>query len=593
MNTSEAFLDYLQRSGYSHCFFVAGGNIMHLLNAARSRFECIPTVHEMTAVIAAEYFNEVNPGRQAFALVTAGPGLTNSVTGIAGAWLESRFVLIVGGQVKSTDLSLGVLRQRGIQEIDGVSLISSITKRALRVDSIQKVKEIWESVKLGKVGRPGPVFIEFCLDLQALPYPKNELESTPSSCPSRSEDIYDLSQHLHLLQTSERPLLLVGGGVSREFSQEMNRLLQILGIPTMTTWNGLDRVPSNASYYFGRPNTWGQRYSNILLQQCDLLIAVGTRLGLQQTGFNYESFAPKAKVIQVDIDASELKKGTPRIDIGVQTDATFWLQLFLKSAIEIDYKVDRAWLDFSLEVKKILPTSEVSNQSLPGSVNPYGFIQLLSSHLQAGDVVIPCSSGGAFTVFMQAFEQKKDQVVISNKGLASMGYGLAGAIGSCFASNKNRVVLIEGDGGFCQNLQELATVRRNQLPLKIIIFSNGGYASIRMTQQNYFQGAYLGCDEESGLGFPDWQLLFEAYRISCTLLSPELDVEDQLSKFLDEPGSGALLVPIHPDQTYYPKIGSRVVENGSMQSSPLHLMSPQLDETTAKKVFRFMEEVDE
>lgn len=593
MNLSEVFLDELKRKGYTHCFFVAGGNIMHLLNAARSRFECIPTVHEVSAVIATEYFNESNLHAKAFALVTAGPGLTNAITGIAGAWLESRFVLIVGGQVKSTDLRVGSERQRGIQEIDGVTLVSSITKATLRIDSLDKVQGILDSLILGQAGRPGPVFIEICLDLQAAVCPIKELDEKPRKITAKSEDNPDISYALSALMNSERPILLIGGGVSRQFSHTLNRLLNLVEIPTMATWNGLDRVPSNAQYYFGRPNTWGQRYANVLLQQCDLLIAVGTRLGLQQTGFNHESFVSSARVIQVDIDSAELQKGFPRVDYGIEADASLWLETFLTSTLSNNYQIRRNWINFANKVKTLLPISEASNKSWANSVNPYEFVQTLSRLLPPGEVIVPCSSGGAFTVFMQAFEQKEDQVVVSNKGLASMGYGLAGAIGSSIANKKARVILIEGDGGFAQNLQELATVKRQELPIKIFIFNNNGYASIRMTQQNYFHGDYLGCDEESGLGSPDWQLLFQSFQIPSTFLNTTLGVVDQISNFLDLPGPGAMVIPIHQDQTYYPKIESKLTLNGSMQSRPLHLMSPELDPTTAKEVFRFLGEADE
>jgi len=592
-NVSEAFLDELVCSGYSHCFFVPGGNIMHLINAARTRFICIPTIHEVSAVIASEYFNEISPEAKSFALVTAGPGLTNSVTGIAGAWLESRFVLVVGGQVKSSDLHLGKLRQKGIQELDGVSLVSTITKKSLRIDHVDRVTEIFEALKLGTSGRPGPVFLEFCLDIQAAHCEASFAPTAKPGVNESGEHVIGLSRTLEAIHKAKRPLFLIGGGVSRRFAGVMNQFLEIVRIPTMTTWNALDRVPHSAPYYFGRPNTWGQRYSNVLLQQCDLLIAVGTRLGLQQTGFNHESFAPLAEIIQIDIDPSELQKGFPKISMGIHAEADIWLEGVLESLVSMDFQVDEGWLKFATEVKGLLPTSEIANAVFADKVNPYDFIMSLSACLGPGDVVIPCSSGGAFTVFMQAFEQKEDQVVVSNKGLASMGYGLAGAIGGSFAKKHSRVILIEGDGGFAQNLQELATVKRNNLPIKMIIFDNKGYASIRMTQLNYFNGAYIGCDEESGLGAPDWQALFHAYQIPCTQLDISPTMWDYLAEFLQAPGPGALLVPIHQDQTYFPKIGSRVIANGSMQSNPLHLMTPELKSDTYDRVFRFLKETHE
>jgi acetolactate synthase-1/2/3 large subunit len=591
MNLSEVFLDYLVTCGYSRCFFVPGGNIMHLLNAARTRFECIPTVHEVSAVIAAEYANEVNPNAKSFALVTAGPGLTNSVTGIAGAWLESRFVLIVGGQVKSTDLSNGMLRQRGIQELDGVSLVKSITKTSHRVDSYSAFEEIPDHLSLGVTNRPGPVFLEFCLDLQAMNF-EESLKFSDSRHLIQdvvSPEPLGVEIALHAFNQSTRPILLIGGGISRSEMPLINDLLGKAQIPTMTTWNAADRIDSGASFYFGRPNTWGQRYSNILLQQCDLLIAVGTRLGLQQVGFNHENFAPRATIIQIDKDEAELHKGFPHVDHGFGCDGNTWIKAFLSKAQNYEKSRKLDWIEFANLVKQKFPLSEESNNRFQDYVNPYDFIENLSHVLDPGEKVIPCSSGGAFTVFMQSFKQKRGQVIISNKGLASMGYGLAGAIGASFASERSRVILIEGDGGFSQNLQELATIRRNQLPIKILLFDNGGYASIRMTQLNYFDGEYLGCDEASGLGMPDWLTLFDAYQIPCSIILSSASIKDQLRAFLSVPGPGVLLIPIHKDQTYFPKIESRVVENGSMQSNPLHLMSPVLDKGVQKDYLKYLE----
>lgn len=590
MNFSEALLDKLKGQGYTHCFFVAGGNIMHLLNAARSRFQCIPVVHEVTAVIAAEYFNESANNQKAFALVTAGPGLTNGITGIAGAWLESRFVLIIGGQVKSGDLSHGQVRQRGIQELDGVSLVQEITKLSRRVDSVVDVSQLVADIELGQNDRPGPVFIEVCIDVQAAPYNLSESQiNSVVNDPSSSYSVYlgGLEIAVSTFIKGNRPIILIGGGISRQNRGRLTRLLEGLGIPSMTTWNGADRLPSSSSIYYGRPNTWGQRYSNVILQQCDVLVAIGTRLGLQQSGFNWENFVPKAEVIHVDIDNRELNKGHPRSHLKIQANADEWLLGFLTQLEARNYSINDEWIKHLDLTKELLPLSETCNSNFEEFVNPYEFIQELSDSVSQDEIVIPCSSGGAFTVFMQAFEQKGSQTIISNKGLASMGYGLAGSLGACLANQRKRVILIEGDGGFAQNMQDLGTVSLGELPIKIVIFDNGGYASIRMTQLNYFNGAYIGCDTSSGLGLPKWPEIFKAFDIPVSVLK-STDWEDALRQFIDGNGPAALLVPIHPKQTYFPKISSRVQASGSMESNPLHLMTPELDSGIAKKVFKYL-----
>ena len=228
-------------------------------------------------------------------------------------------------------------------------------------------------------------------------------------------------------------------------------------------------------------------------------------------------------------------------------------------------------------MREALPLADPANRHDPRYVDPFVFNQAMSASMRADDVVIPCSSGGAFTSAMQAFDQRWGQTIITNKGLAAMGYGLSGAIGAAFAWPDRRVVLFEGDGGFSQNLQELATVSVNALRLKMFVVSNEGYASIRMTQRNYFGGAYVGCDVGSGLGFPRWDRIFAAYDIPWLTLGPgRRDVAGVPPALFDAPGPAAFVVPIDPEQTYFPKITSRVTATGSMESAPLHLMTPDL-----------------
>lgn len=586
---SDQFCDWLTDQGYTHCFFVAGGNIMHLLNSARSRFTCIPVVHEVAAGIAVEYFNETSSGSKAFALVTAGPGVTNIVTAIAGAWLESRELLVVGGQVKSSDLASPQLRQRGIQELNGVALVESITKQTLLVQRPVVESRILEICDASSEGRPGPVFIEFCLDAQGAPSDlalNNGLPPSIQSSALPTEN--EVNQINSLISTSLRPILLIGGGVSRERMAHLLPHLETLGIPIMTTWNALDRIDSSHPLYWGRPNTWGQRSANALLQQSDLIIAVGTRLGIQQSGFNWKGFAPLATIVHVDIDMSELTKGHPNVDLAVHADAYEVLNRILADGVDGSGSSWSEWKLFGLTVRELLPNNESVNSHTPGYLNPYDFVEAISKVLDGEDVVIPCSSGGAFTTVMQAFQQKYGQKVVTDKGLASMGYGLSGAIGASYANPGKRVVLIEGDGGFAQNIQEIGTVVAGHLPLKIFIYDNSGYASIRMTQANYFGGEYVGCDRETGLGLPNWESLFASYGIKTHSIDPSNPFEDSVLESMKSDEPVAFILPIDPEQTYFPKISSRVLPDGSMESNPLHLMTPELNADVTKKVFRYL-----
>jgi acetolactate synthase I/II/III large subunit len=586
MKYSDLLTDWLVELDYTHCFFVAGGNIMHLLESCSRRFKCIPVVHEVAAGVAAEYFTEVSERGRAFALVTAGPGLTNIVTAIAGAYLESRELLVIGGQVKVADLARGRVRQRGIQEVDGVEIVRPITVRSeLLLDVIDR-STLAHLANSTTNGRKGPVFLEIPLDIQGRDVSAESLNIRSAPNLPQIGKVQDdaLESLMARLRNAERPIILIGGGVERKVADRLQEELKKTEIPLMTTWNGVDRIPADHPLYMGRPNTWGQRSSNIILQQADLLVALGTRLGLQQTGFNWQRFIPVGEVIQVESDPKELQKGHPHVALPICGDANAVLEEIVSAKLG-NYQ---RWLEFCRFVRIAIPPVEQVNQTGEGYLSPFLLVQILSRLSAPQDIVIPCSSGGAYTVMMQAFDLKRGQVMVNNKGLAAMGYGLSGAIGAAFAAKGQRTILVEGDGGFMQNLQELGTVAINRLNIKIFLFSDNGYASIRMTQSNYFGGRYVGCDQETGLGIPKWDHIFAAYDIPLMELGPGFELDAEFLRRFNEPGPVGFVVRIDPNQTYFPKITSRITEDGSMASNPLHLMTPALDEETALKVFRYL-----
>jgi acetolactate synthase-1/2/3 large subunit len=502
--------------------------------------------------------------------------------------LESRELLLLGGQVKVEDLAPAGLRQLGIQEVDGVAMAAPVCKRSLCLKAPMPAEALLAEVANGWRGRPGPVFLELPLDVQASQVPETwadvGLNSDPGperTPPLASEQL--VANVAARIAAAERPVLLLGGGLSHRQAKVLHSQLAALSLPVMTTWNGADRYPADQANYAGRPNTWGQRSSNLLLQQADLVLAVGSRLGLQQTGFNWQAFVPLGEVIQVDIDPAELTKPNPRTALAIEADA----DAFLATLISHPLGNHSEWLAFSQQVRALLPFSEACNTTPQGYLNPYDMVAELSQLCEPGDHIVPCSSGGAFTVMMQAFQLKSDQTMITDKGLASMGYGLSGAIGVAIADPGRRTVLVEGDGGFTQNLQELATVAMNELNLKIFLFCNEGYASIRMTQKNYFDGAYLGCDVNSGLGFPDWATLAAAYRIPSLQLAENWDKDPAFLDLWQGQGPAVFLVPLHPEQTYFPKITSRISASGGMESNPLHLMTPDLSAELADFAMRY------
>jgi len=584
---SDLLADWLAELGYTTCFFVAGGNIMHALESFRHKFAMRPTVHEVAAGIAAEYFNEISESGKAFALVTAGPGLTNIVTALAGAYLESRELLVIGGQVKTADLARGTLRQRGIQEIDGVAIAAPITVASVLMDAPAPKAEWERLVGLTRNGRRGPVFVEMPLDVQAMqvdPAALTGVAFVPEPIAKASDAT--VQAIAAALREATRPAMLIGGGVNRATALELRETLGRLGIPLLTTWNGADRLNEDHPLYFGRPNTWGQRSANLVMQQSDVLLVLGSRLGLQQTGFNWQEFAPVGRVIQVDVDSAELEKGHPKLDMAVAADANDLL--FRLTAQDLGRHAD--WVAYCRNIRNAVPLVEPVNETRQGFISPYVLVDQLSGLCRQNDILIPCSSGSAFTVPKQTLRMRGNQLMVTNKSLASMGYGLSGAIGAALAYPERRTVLFDGDGGFAQNLQEIGTAVVNRLNLKIFIFDDGGYASIRMTQRNYFNGGYIGCDTKTGLGMPNWGPIFEAYGVPSMPVGPGFTEDEKFRELFEAPGVAAFLVRIDPEQTYFPKITSRVTASGSMASEPLHRMTPPLPAELMAEIGRYLPE---
>uniref|UniRef100_UPI00404AC117 thiamine pyrophosphate-binding protein n=1 Tax=Fulvivirga sp. TaxID=1931237 RepID=UPI00404AC117 len=587
MKYSDLITDWLSDLGYTHFFSVGGGNIMHLTESLSKKLICIPVVSEVAAGVAVEYFNETSSSSKALALVTAGPGLTNIVTAIAGAFLESRELLVIGGQAKTTDLSRGKVRQRGIQEIDGVAIVKSITVYSKLLDRVISAAEFAVMVSTCSTVRNGPVFLEIPLDVQAANVKLEKLNvkaiaggrKTIKKIPSNS-----IFKVIDKFNKSARPVLLIGGGVNRETANELRSNLSALDCPVMTTWNGADRIPAQQENYMGRPNTWGQRSSNMILQQSDLLIALGTRLGLQQTGFNWQQFIPNGSIIQVDIDSLELEKGHPVVDLPLNGDANHFLHKFLSSKLHSHTE----WLHYAKNIRKNIPLIEPVNAPHPNFVSPFALASTLSKLSGDGDIIIPCSSGSGFTTMMQSYEQKNNQKIVTNKGLASMGYGLSGAIGASIANPDKRVIVVEGDGGFSQNLQEIGTAAINNLNLKIFILDDSGYASIRTTQKNYFGGNYIGCDRKTGVGLPNWDLIFRAWGVIAIRIHPGYSSDANFLDLFNSNKMCVFIVTVDPEQKYFPKISSNITESGAMESRPLHLMTPDLSELEASLYLKYI-----
>jgi len=586
---SEVLADWLIELGYTHCFMVAGGGCMHLIDGFRSKFTVVPVVHEVTAGIAAEHFNECRSAGKAFALVTSGPGLTNVVTAVAGSYTERRELLVIAGQVKSTDLRVAPLRQRGVQELDGTALAETITVASTCLREPMARGEFQALVKSGWGPHPGPVVIEVCLDVQGARVERRTLEAGPMTAapaPAHADLEGAAAQLAQALSQARRPLFLLGGLVSRAAAWEAMPELLRLGIPVATTTSAIDRVPSSAPIYAGRPGTWGgQRAANLIVAQADVIVVLGAQLDLQQTGFNWQEYAPQARLYQVFPAAEELAKGHPTLAGAVNAPPDALLAALLPRIVWPDAE---RWGDYVRKLRELVPTLDPANTNRPQYVSPFVLLRNLSLAAQPDDVLALCSSGGTFTGSLQSYEVAARQYATVSPAFASMGWGLATAIGAAMARPGRRVILTEGDGGFAQNLQELAVVRRRDLPIKIFLSENHGYGSIRATQRKFFNGAYVGCDEETGLGFPDWVALFGAYGIPARRLAPDEATPESLARLMAGPGPAAWIVPIDPEQSNWPAVSSRLLPDGKMVSNPLYRMLPPLPPEIEAQVSRYL-----
>jgi acetolactate synthase-1/2/3 large subunit len=579
---SDDFMDWIKEAGFTHCFFVAGGNAMHLIESASSRFECIPFINEIGAGIAAESFNEIcAEEKRAFVLVTAGPGLTNLTTAVASSWVDRRELLVVGGQAKSTNLSRGLVRQIGFQEIDGVAILKPITKVSVLIDHQIGKEEIWSYLQKGKSAPKGPVFLEVCLDI-SMQQTNEELlvknRMPENSLKVDSVDTLELQEIINKLTSARRPIVLIGGGVNRNTcSPHLNKLMS-LGIPIATTFNGADRIGFDYEYFAGRPNWYGSRWANLIVQQSDLVIAIGARLGLMETGYNWEEFAPQAQIIQVEIEQNEISKGHPRVNQQVNMDPDVFLNLFGKKLDEISRLDIAGWQALVTKIKGKLVGSEAINTADEGYVEYAGFVQDVTSKLGIHDNVNPCSSGGNFESFGKVMINKAGQKWVTSPGLASMGFGLSGGIGMALAYPDRRTLVFEGDGGLAQNLQEFGVVRSNNLNLKIFIADNGNYGSIKAHQKSAFNNHYIGCDKETGLWLPNWEVIAKAFDIPAMTISTNDYESDEFSELFNSSSPAIFVIKVDPDQVIYPKIISTRNAQGEVISNPLHMMEPPLDQ---------------
>lgn len=588
---SDYVIKFLEKTDAKHMFMLPGGGAMHL-NDSLGKSEVIQYVvcqHEQAASIAAESYARVN-NKIGLLMVTTGPGGTNALTGVAGAYLESTPVFVVSGQVKRLDMinDQGI-RQQGMQEFDIISVVKPMTKYAALVDDPQMIRYHMERALYEAThGRKGPVWLDIPLDVQATMIDEDSLIGyTPFVVPTDEDFIEKKAlEAIERINKAGRPVLLAGNGIRlSDAIDEFSELIKELNIPVLTTWNGIDLLEDTDPLYFGRPGGLGHRYANFMQQNSDLFISIGARLNLLQTGYNFNGFARGAYKIMVDIDRNELQKTNVRPDMIVCADAGLFIKFILKHK-DLIKKVDRTgWFDYGRRLKAKYPILLPEYREQKELVNTYCLVDEISEQLTGDDVYVSGSSGSCIDISMQGFRVKKGQRVFCTKGLASMGYGLPSTIGACLASGGKRTVGVNGDGGFVMNIQELETIRRLDLPIKIFVLSNRGYGAIQATQTNLFNKHFVGCNESSNLSLPHVARIAEAYGIRAVVMEKQDELKDKVKEVLEYPGPVICEVMTPIGLTALPKQISYKRSDGQMESLPLEYMNPPLsDEEMAENM---------
>ncbi|MGK6322994.1 thiamine pyrophosphate-binding protein [Sphingomonas sp. DT-51] len=585
--------------GVRHVFMLTGGGAMHL-NDAMGRAEGLRYVcchHEQALAMAAESYTRLS-GRLAAVNVTTGPGGINALNGVHGAYTDSIAMIVVSGQVKRETLRQNApvrLRQLGDQEADIVAMVAPITKFAVMIEDPQDVRYLLEkALWLATTGRPGPVWVDIPIDVQAARIdpdalrgfdPRVEGYGRDFALPAEygwltGEPLRDAARRvIAAFGQAERPVLLPGTGVRIAGAHDL--FLQVaerLGAAIAPGWNAQDVVDDDHPLYVGRPGTVGDRPGNFAVQNADLVMVLGCRLNIRQISYNYASFARAATKIMVDVDAAELHKPTLSIDLPIHAELKQFLTVLLE---ELDgYEAPaahRAYVEWALERRRRYSTVLPEYWDTEGVVNPYCFTEVLFEQL-APDEVIVMADATAAVVTVQAAKLKRGQRIFSNSGAASMGYDLPATIGAWHAmpEGSQRLICMAGDGSIMQNLQELQTIVGQKIPAKIFLYNNSGYHSIRQSQQAHFNGFSVGCGPDSGVTFPDFGKIAAAFGLAYVSTSDHTTMAEAIRATLAAEGPAICEVFIDKAQNFAPKLSSRVREDGTMVTAPLEDLAPFL-----------------
>ena len=584
MKLSDYVLHRVAQEGVRHVFLVPGGAAMHLNDslAGRRDVSFVANFHEHASAVGAEAYAKLT-GNLGVALVTAGPGSTNCLTGLTSAWVNSAPVLFISGQVKRSDRKgERPLRQLGLQEVDIVSIVRSITKYAVTVTDPSSIRRhIDLALYHARHGRPGPVWLDIPLDVQSAQIDPEALLSADIllSSPATNVDVAQAARMaIEALNCAERPILLLGAGIRIAGAADLaTELIDRLRLPYATTWVGADLVDDHHPCFAGRPGAFAPRSANFAVQNSDLLLSIGARWEFATTGFSHAGFARAARRIVVDVDPAELDKLRPNVESCVLADAKVFLTEILR---QLPARFGRgshsSWLARVQDWRKRYPVVTQDLRKPPAGVSTYVFVEALAERLGPQDIVVQGSAGIHSEIFFMAFVTKSGQRIIADGSLGAMGYGVPAAIGACLAGQGRRTVLMDGDGSLMPNVQELEVIRRLGLPIKIMVINNNGYASIRVSQSRWFKRT-IAADPASGLTLPDLSRLADVFQLPFYRIASDTELGAILDRALSADGPALIDIRVPPEEDRVPRLSNYQKPDGTMASKPLEDLFPFLD----------------
>lgn len=591
MKVSDYVAEFLVQHGVCQVFAVTGGGAMHLNDSLGHHpgLNVVYNHHEQACAMAAEGYARMT-NSPAVVSVTTGPGGINALNGVFGAWTDSIPMLIISGQVKR-ETSMATypdlhVRQLGDQEADIIGMVKGITKYAVLVSEPDRIRyHLERALYLTTAGRPGPCWLDIPIDVQSAPMPPEACGFTAEvdKCNTDIEITRLCSEIARKMADAKRPVIMVGKGVRQAGMEEvLRRIICRLKVPVVTAWTGIDMIGTEDPLFCGRPGDIGDRAGNFTVQNSDLLLILGTRLSLRQVSYNWKSFARNSFKIQIDIDKAEMGKITAVIDLPIHGDLRKFLPELEKAFGQQSFPVisHASWLTWCRERVERYPVLQRRHQVVSDeALNPYYFMAELFERLSAEDIVV-CANGTANVVGCQTAKIHMGQRMFCNTGNASMGFGLPAAIGAAVSGLKRRTICIEGDGSLMMNIQELQTVALHRWPIKIFVLNNGGYVSIRQSQQNFF-GRLAGESRGSGVSFPDFEKIGQAFGLPTCRISGKNFTKD-LEKVLADDGPVICNVMLDPTQGFEPKLAAKTMPDGRIVSPPMEDMFPFLSREELK-----------